>query len=101
MNEQPFNEEKLKEFVESFDSLLEVHIDEQLTKHVFKGLAEVEGFMEYLRRTMGSDVKRAFTSPKEQREYLEGHFAFAAFLYNGIRAVKQSELQKDLKTKKK
>lgn len=90
-----FNDEKLKEFVDSFDSLLETNIDKDLESQVFNQLIEIEGLSEYLRRTMGEDVKRSFTAPTSQHEYIKGHFALAAFLYTNLKKYRQIKDSKE------
>jgi hypothetical protein len=67
---------------------LNIDIPEKFAQEVFEQLKGSDDFMEYLRLTMGTDMKRYFSvSTERERDQIKGHFALASFLRGKIKTI--------------
>lgn len=70
------------EFIKELPSPLDTVIDKDQEALIFKDVANIDGFMEYLRDTMSLDIKRYFSSPEEQHKLIMGSYYRTKYLYD-------------------
>lgn len=88
------------------DNILDQNLEEQIRngvgivrdveadKLLFKDLKEIDGLKEYLVFTLAQDMKRYFISPKEQQDFIKGHYALAYYLYKKLTTEDKKTLHK-------
>ncbi len=93
----------LIELVDVMENPFGSSIDKKFENEVFKTLQGSEGFTEYLRETLGQDMKRYFAASTESaRDQIKGHFSFAVYLLGSIaKSGDADKLKEELSGKRK
>lgn len=88
---QEKEDELLKQLVELHDNPLEDELTQEYTKLVFKSIEDTELVLEWLRITMGQDMKRYFSaSTDDERAQTKGAFARTAYIKGKIKEAHSS-----------
>lgn len=92
----------LIELVDVMDNPLGSKLDKKFESEVFNTIRGSEGFTEYLRETLGQDMKRYFAASSESaRDQIKGHFSFAVYLLGSIaKAGDADKLKEELSGKR-
>lgn len=68
-------------------------IEKEQEEEVFRDLARIDGFKNYLKNTMARDMQRDFGATPDQRQMIHGAFARTAYMKGKILEVNKSLLK--------
>lgn len=93
--------EVLDLYIETVGNPLNIDVDKDSEIILFKELAKVDGLDEYLRATMGEDIKRAFQSQTDvERAIIKGGYARTMYIRAMLKKVRENKEIMDFKGKR-
>ena len=76
---RPF-EQILQELVESMDNPIATFVTKGDTAEISSALRNIKGLPEFLKQTMGADMRRYFAASPEEQAQIKGAFSRTAYL---------------------
>lgn len=92
---RPFDE-ILHELIEAMDNPVAAFVSREEEAEVAKALSEVEGLPDFLKQTMGADMRRYFNATPEEQKQVKGAFARTAYFLSLAVPKKNLDHTKDL-----
>lgn len=91
---RPFDE-ILQELVQAMDNPVAAAVDKKQEASVAQILSEVEGLPQFLKETMGADMRRYFSAAPEEQRQIKGAFARTAYIYSLTVPKEQNDLTRN------
>lgn len=78
---------------QTIDDAAEASLDKGLEKEVAKGLADVEGYYDFMKKTLSTDMRRYFAASPEEQKSIKGAFSRTVYLLGLARSGKDLHTQ--------
>lgn len=69
----------------------DISINSDVYKDVLSSVEEIDGFKDYLKETMATDMKRYFSAAKENQDTIKGAFLRTQYLLNVLNKISKEK----------